>query len=277
MARKNMRSYCQLYKPVQYLNTQSLVPELTYREFYPSTYLSGFISCYWIVETKAHEVNHIRHRILPDGCIDIVFDLIARHAFLCGLADQTEYLTLNGKIQYFGIRFLPRVISYVFKKDTAESLNGKFKLSDISKPLRQMAFSVLEKKNIIDYIRNVEHHLALFFYDYEINEKFKSLLNHTLAKKGNITVKELSRYHFISEKQIGRHFIHNTGASTKPFLRILRFQNAYQSLAAHKRSSISLALEAGYYDQSHLIKDLKHFLGNLNPCSPQFFTSGLVL
>ena len=263
MVRKKLTSSSQLYKPVQYLNTQSLVPELTYREFYPSTYLSGFISCYWIVETKAHEVNHIRHRILPDGCIDIVFDLIARHAFLCGLADQTEYLTLNGKIRYFGIRFLPHVISYIFKSETPESLNGKFELSDISKPLREMALTVLEKTNLCDYIRVIEHQLGLFFYDYEINEKFKALLNHALKNKGNITVKELSRFHSISEKQIGRHFIHNTGTSTKRFLRILRFQNAYQSLAAYKRSSIFLALDAGYYDQSHLIKDLKHFLGNL--------------
>jgi len=233
-------------------------------EYTPSSYLSNFISCYWIVETNNEEVKTISHRILPDGCMDIVFDFIDHSAFICGIADKTENLILDGKVKYLGIRFLPQSISYILKTDTPSSLNARFTLDNISKSLTKMGATVLEKNNLSECINIIEYYLSSLFKNYKINERFNLLLNHVLDSRGVITVKELSNYHFISEKQIGRYFINNIGISTKPFLRILRFQNAYQHLGSYKHSKITLALDTGYYDQSHLIKDLKHFLENIN-------------
>lgn len=250
-----------LFKPIQYINTQALDPSLTYKEFMPSDFLLDFISCYWIVETSSNDAKNIDHRILPDGCIDIIFDYTSNSSFLCGLSDNTEYLTLNGKIRFFGIRFLPHTISYILKSDTPNNQNCRFDLGLISNFLKDLSIHVLEIENLITRIHIIENYLRLFFKEYQINKRFNSLLNHVINTRGTISVKELSSYHSISEKQIGRYFINNIGISTKPFLRIIRFQNAYQNLASYKHTNISLALDTGYYDQSHLIKDLKGFLG----------------
>ncbi len=252
-----------LYKPIQYINTQLFTPELTYMELPPSSHLSDFISCYWIVETKTGGADAISHRILPDGCIDIIFDFIGESAFICGVTDKTDNMTLNGKFRYFGIRFLPRAISYILKSDTAGSLNVRVDIDSVSGSFSQMSEAVLGKNNLPECIRIIESHMSSMFKNYSINEKFNLLLNHALDCNGNITVQELSDYHSISEKQIGRYFLNNTGLSTKSFLKILRFQNAYQNLAVHKHCGTSLALDTGYYDQSHLIKDMKHFLGDI--------------
>lgn len=252
-----------MYKPIQYINEVPLNPEVNYVELNPSSYLSNFVSCYWIVEAKKSEVKSISHRILPDGCIDIVFDFIEQRAFICGIADKTENLILDGRVKYLGIRFLPQTISYIFKSDTASSLNVRLALDNISKILSKMSAIVLENNNLSECLNIIEYNLSSFFKDYKINERFKVLLDHALDSRGVISVKGLSKYHYISEKQIGRYFINNTGISTKSFLRILRFQNAFKNIATYKRSSISLALDAGYYDQSHLIKDLKYFLGSI--------------
>lgn len=232
-------------------------------EINPSSYLSKFISCYWIVETKNDEVTTISHRILPDGCIDIIFDFIDQSSFICGITDKTENLILDGKVKYFGIRFLPQSISYILKTDTPSSLNVRLTLDHISKSLTMIGATVLERNNISECIKILDNYFCSFFKDYIINERFNVLLNHALSSRGVITVKELSNYHLISEKQIGRYFMNNTGISTKSFLRIIRFQNAYQKIATYKQSSISLALDAGYYDQSHLIKDLRFYLGTI--------------
>ena len=117
-------------------------------------------------------MKSIIHRILPDGCIDIVFDLIEHRAFICGIAETTENLILSGSVKYIGIRFLPQTISYIFKSDTPSSLNVRLTLDNISKKLTKMSAIVLENNNLSECLNIIEYYLISFFKEYKINEKF---------------------------------------------------------------------------------------------------------
>jgi AraC-like DNA-binding protein len=65
-----------------------------------------------------------------------------------------------------------------------------------------------------------------------------------------------SRRHFIDR------FKHELGVSPKVFARMMRFGRVVRRLRAGRTTDLAgLALEAGYYDQSHLNRDAREFAG----------------
>ena len=121
---------------------------------------------------------------------------------------------------------------------------------------------VLDENDIEKIIINIQKHLEIFFRDYTINGNFNTILNYSLANNGMIHVIDIAGYYKLSEKQIGRYFKENIGISTKPYLKIIRFQNAYRYFLNRANTSIVQAVDSGFYDQSHLIKDIRFYLGD---------------
>jgi AraC-like DNA-binding protein len=94
-----------------------------------------------------------------------------------------------------------------------------------------------------------------------------------LTLKGMISVADLARATNVSPRQLERLFHERVGLSPKLFVRIVRFQEvlrATRSGADRPSSSLrasgwaAMALEHGFYDQAHFIKDFKTFVG----CTP---------
>ena len=62
-----------------------------------------------------------------------------------------------------------------------------------------------------------------------------------------------------SERQIHRLFHKHIGISPKAYISLIRFRQFVQLLNTKKHNAIEAALESGYFDQSHLIKEFKSF------------------
>jgi len=71
----------------------------------------------------------------------------------------------------------------------------------------------------------------------------------------------LANDYFLSERQFERQFRKFSGFSPKLFSRIVRFQSALTQYGNNEKSLTEIALETGYYDQSHFIHDFKEFSG----------------
>ncbi len=251
-----------MYKPIQYVDYTRINPEIVYREFNPSNSLSPYIACYWTVYSIT-KLSNIMHRIIPDGCIDIICNLQEKTSFIAGIMDKTEYIPLNENVFFFGIRFLPGAIPFVLGLNAKDSLNSNIGIDGTFKILNEMTERLLDEIHVANFINIFENHLKTFFRNYKINDKFNNLLKHSLETDGSVKVRDMAIYHHMSEKQIGRYFKENIGISTKPFLRILRFQSILKYFLTHKHSNSFQAINAGFYDQSHLIKDINYFLGGI--------------
>ncbi len=73
-------------------------------------------------------------------------------------------------------------------------------------------------------------------------------------------VRELTQAFDISERQLERRFLRQVGVGPKRLEALLRFSH----IASQKRAAKSLAelaLEAGYFDESHFVRDFKRFSG----------------
>ena len=78
---------------------------------------------------------------------------------------------------------------------------------------------------------------------------------------GKLRVSELAREAGFSRKHVVEVFRRDVGLGPKTLARLHRFQRTLEALRGGARSFAELALECGYYDQSHLIHDFRQFSG----------------
>jgi AraC-like DNA-binding protein len=64
----------------------------------------------------------------------------------------------------------------------------------------------------------------------------------------------------VSERQLERRFLARVGVTPKRFATLRRFERAV-ALSRTAPSLTSAAIDAGYYDQSHFIRDFRRFVG----------------
>jgi AraC-like DNA-binding protein len=80
----------------------------------------------------------------------------------------------------------------------------------------------------------------------------------------NITA--IARRYNISTRYLCKLFLQYTGVTPKLYNKINRFQHSLRLIAENQFSLTSIAYDCGYFDQSHFIRDFKHFAG-LTPSS----------
>ncbi len=73
-------------------------------------------------------------------------------------------------------------------------------------------------------------------------------------------VASVARALSIGERQLERRFLHRVGVSPKRFASLRRFERAV-AIARRSGSLTRAALDAGYYDQSHFIRDFRRYAG----------------
>jgi AraC-like DNA-binding protein len=73
-------------------------------------------------------------------------------------------------------------------------------------------------------------------------------------------VAEVARLLGLSERQLERRFLERVGVTPKRFATLRRFERAIAS-ASTTPSLTAVALDAGYYDQSHFIREFRRFTG----------------
>ncbi|MBK9515179.1 MAG: hypothetical protein IPO05_16475 [Flavobacteriales bacterium] len=58
-----------------------------------------------------------------------------------------------------------------------------------------------------------------------------------------------------------RRSVIELGANPKTFSSIIRFNYAYQRMKELRKLDLDIALQCGYYDESHMLRDLAYYLG----------------
>jgi AraC-like DNA-binding protein len=98
------------------------------------------------------------------------------------------------------------------------------------------------------------------------SKRDKHALDHVTRKLlltgGNISLDSQSDEACLCTKQFTRKFYERVGVNPKTYARIIRFNRAYNIKNAYPENDwLDIAVECGYYDHQHLIKDYKQFTG----------------
>lgn len=244
-----------------------------YKEYKPHQSLRRYIETYWVANGFVSEKEV--HRILPDGCVDIIFSLNSTSAsgrmlpfipYVVGTMTTFSEITYLGEIKMLGIRFRPGAITSFTRVPIIEFTDSTIDIPSIETILDIHFYQVIqEKENIEDILLYVDNYLLgrlshLHLQDQRI-EYGVSLIQQA---NGNISVSDLASKLCMSKRQMERKFISDIGVSPKTFCKIIQFRNTLHFIRSLSHASLfDIAIDCGYYDHSHLIKDFRRFSGSL--------------
>ncbi len=220
-----------------------------YQEFQPAPRLRPFITAYWV--SKGFYNHEVMFPVFADGCCDIVFDLISGSpAKLISTCVELSFAPLVGKVHIGGIRFRP---------------GGFYALTGI--PADRIGYG--EEANYI-LNRKMAEGLKRVDEDFSpaaLDAVFKScepvldpMISFWLSAPEKV-ISDVTSYFGCSARTVNRAFFQHTGANPSKMVSVRRFQHALGMVTTGGGSLTDIAYAAGYYDQSHFIRDFKKYSG----------------
>lgn len=263
----------QMTHPYRPLHAPQLQPQLhrlshRFREFAPSSRLATHVAMYWTVDFQPIPGNP-GHRVIPDGCVDIIVDLLApscrQAAYVVGLTTQVEVLRFAEARSVWGIRLYSESARTILKSPLSMFTANRVFLEDLwGDEALDWVERLLTARSVTDRIEVVERQLSRILAAAEAPPSalvYRSM-QYIYEYKGNLSVMDLADKVNFSERHLRRAFDREFGLSPKEMLGIVRFQSVLEEWHGGAYSSLTdLALQHGYYDQSHFAGAFTRYYG----------------
>jgi AraC-like DNA-binding protein len=227
---------------------------MRYREQHPETTIGRWIECTWSLETAAAVPAY---PVRPDGCIDIVY---AREggAQVVGAMTAERRFHLAAGARTIGVRFHPGMAGAFLGASPAEFTGRTVALEDVwGRRARQLERRLADARSLDECLGNLRDALAAPPRE---PSGVQRAIGAMTAAHGDLDLDWAARHAGLSARQFRRRCLQESGLSPKRLCRVLRFRRAC-SLAARGAGWVSVAGDAGYFDQAHLIRDFREFAG----------------
>jgi AraC-like DNA-binding protein len=228
----------------------------TYREFAPPHHLREHIICIW---HRAGGAATNGARILPDGCIDIIW-AGEEPPKVAGPMTTPLRPSISSGVEVIGVRFRPGIAPSLLGVSAQELLNQHVALGDIWSRNRVLPWSDATDRGHLPakleaIVAVIDHRL----HGVEQPDVFVADAARWIADRPSGNLEYLAQISGLSERQVRRRFDEAIGYGPKKLQRILRMQRllwlARQRLAA-PRNLADLAFAAGYADQPHMTREV---------------------
>lgn len=250
---------------------------MSFKTAAPSPLLSPFVKQYWCMDEMIPEGENCIQRIIPGGLSEIIFyfgetPVYSREDQICPgrvviSGQQTGYydIEVNGRMHLFSIQFKPEGIKALFNIHPLEISNINLEADCIPEiDARLLCESLYESGNFASMREIVETYLIKRLC-LNYHHSFVRIADSVQAinrSRAIIGVDRLADRACLSIRQYERLFTSSIGTSPIQFLRIVRFQSAIDYRRLNPNLPLTtIAIDSGYYDQSHMIADFRKFSG----------------
>lgn len=245
-----------------------------YREYPPHPALAASVQCLWsaCVPAPAPGAAHT-HRVLPDNCIDILWQDGGQPGFAVGMMSKAICVVSGGPVRTVAVRFKPGAAglflatplhALIDQRADIDLLWGRGDAERLADALWTRELSDLERIALIEQrllrrLREAGKAGWANGRDVLISRALQALE----ASGGGLRIDDLALRLGVSRQHMAGQFRDKVGLSPKLYGRICRFRRATAALkSAPAPDWARLALECGYFDQSHLIHDFQEFAGS---------------
>ena len=241
-------------------------PISTYCERLPMAALAGHVLCVWSQVIGAGASLH-RHRVLPDGCADLVW-IGEAPAVVAGPATGPVTVPLAPRTVVVGVRLRPGAAAVLGPPVSA--------LSNRDTPLRDLwgadllSGRIAEQGSIEARLAAAEATLATRLADAEPPDRGIVAATRWLARHPTGRIEDLASLLDTGPRQLHRRFVAAVGYGPKTLQRVLRLQRVLALAARSSESLAALAAGAGYADQAHMSREVRVLTGQ----SPRVLLQG---
>jgi AraC-like DNA-binding protein len=252
---------------------------MRYEEFHPAEPLAKLIKCFWMLESAAAPSVE-PERILPDGCTEIVFHLadpFEQHDYADGTANRQPLALLvgqmrrhllikpTGRVSVLGVRFWPGG-AYPFLAVPQDEIAGQVIALDAvwGAITRELHSRIADAATAADRVKQVETILLARLNNFRRHDDGATkAIGLILRSGGCVPIERLAESMGIGLRKLDRTFNTRVGLTPKGLSRIVRFQRALKMIERNenRRDWVRIALDCGYYDQPHFIKEFSAIAG----------------
>lgn len=252
---------------IQYplIEDSALENSFEYKELPVAPELSDFICCFWSFYSYNIDIPS-NVTLIPDPCINIVIDLNnLSNIYILGPMDKPIKYEIPQSSNFFGMRFLPGRFPIFSPFPVNDILNKILPFDDRFYEMDKLSINVLENFDV-NGIQNFACEQLLGTKKYYIskasNINILASIEYMYQNKGNIHISDLAHMNYCSIRTLSRKYNETVGINPKLMCRIIRLQYTLLNYLNSSHSNITdIALNSGYYDQSHFTKDFKEFIG----------------
>jgi AraC-like DNA-binding protein len=239
-----------------------------YREYPPHPGLAAHVECVWAA--RAPGFAHA-HRVLPDNCVDILWQDAGQPGFAVGMMSSAILVASERPVRTLAVRFKPGMAG-LFLATPLHAITDQRADIDLL-----WGGSDADRLNDALWDGDAPERARLALIEQELLRRLRAasdgdvprgapLVQQALraldASGGALRVEELAAQLRVSRQHLAAQFREHVGLSPKLYARICRFRQATAAIRAAPTPASApewaqLALECGYFDQSHLIHDFQ--------------------
>jgi AraC-like DNA-binding protein len=246
---------------------------MIYVEKPPPAALAPWVECFWSVTDTGARARREPDRIVPDGCPELIVHLADPFARKVGgrWVRQPRVFLAGTLTRPWMVRAGPRVrtVSIRFRPGGAAAILG-FSMDGTAD--REVPFSTTKGGRALlatlSAARTTERRFAALAS--WVGQRAPSpragqtapAVDAIRRSRGQVRVDELARSLGWSPRRMQRAFAAELGIAPKTYTRIVRLNAVLATLGEDDRAAaVDLALEAGYFDQAHLLRDFRELAG----------------
>lgn len=244
------------------LNPKTAHEKFQLSRHFPSPDLTYFIERYWIIHWDLRGQAPYVQEILPYPCVNMAIQ--EGHSGIFGVITGKSSHHLEGQGRVFGIKFRPGAFYPFLKSPVSELTNTICSIWEVFGAdglALEAAVLAVERKQ--DMIALAEAFLRARLPEQDENIDLVNQIIDCIIEDRTITrVDDLVKRINLSKRTVQRLFHRYVGVSPKWVIQRYRLQEAAAQLDDGNIADWPrLALELGYFDQAHFIKDFKAIVG----------------
>ena len=259
---------------------------MRYQEFDPPPQLAPWVKLFWIFENQSNETSP--ETIVADGSPELIvhfgepFSEVDRlgefakqpSAILCGQLTRPLVLHSSRHAGMLGIRFhtvgmshlllSSKIGAHSMKELTDLRADASVWFSDIDRLIDEVCLAANDLERLAAGCRFLRESLVVDQSRGFGCQKLQKIVDRVLQLRGDVTIDALSDLAGVSRRSLELAFQDKVGISPKTFCRIVRFRQVFEAVTENEISPswLNLALDTGFFDQSHLIRDFRQFTGD---------------
>lgn len=243
--------------PAEAVTHTDTPPAASYAEWAVSPALGESVACVWAAQIAADGERHTQ-RIIPDGCIDLVFS--EGELVIAGPDTESVELEIVPNRSFVGLRFHAGCAPAVLGVPASELLDRRIVASEVlgaraaalserlASASTQRGAALIFEKTVGGWLHDASEPDALV----------ARAIIELQTPSADWSIATLAAQLGVSERQLRRRFLHAVGYGPKLLERVSRLRRFIRAASSPRaRGLAALAAEAGYADQPHLTRECR--------------------